>query len=300
MSDQMLIKGVPERIRSWIDNERRERMMTKKEFVIHTLEMAYHKVSGPSLFDEVAARPAPIPDSTPFTFTDLFAGIGGLRIALQRCGGKCVFTSEWDKNAQKTYARWFGDTPEGDITKIKPKDIPDHDVLAAGFPCQPFSIAGVSKKNSLGKAHGFKCLTQGTLFFNIINIVDIKRPPVLFLENVKNLKSHDKGRTWEVISQSLEEQKYWVFQEVLDAADFGVPQHRERVFIICFDKHVFADKPPFEFPPPTAPKVKLREILEDSVDARYTLTSHPWNYLQDYATRHAAKAWHFASSQMAA
>jgi hypothetical protein len=160
MSDQMLIKGVPERIRSWIDTEHRQRMMTKKEFVIEMLEMAYNNIGGPSLFDEIAARPAPIPDSTPFTFTDLFAGIGGLRIALQRCGGKCVFTSEWDKNAQKTYARWFGDTPEGDITKIKPKDIPDHDVLAAGFPCQPFSIAGVSKKNSLGKAHGFKCLTQ--------------------------------------------------------------------------------------------------------------------------------------------
>ncbi len=110
------------------------------------------------LFDEFAARPQPLPEGIPFAFADLFAGIGGLRIALQRCGGKCVFSSEWDKHAQRTYTRWFGETPDGDITNIKPKDIPDHDVLAAGFPCQPFSIAGVSKKNSLGKAHGFKCL----------------------------------------------------------------------------------------------------------------------------------------------
>lgn len=290
MGDQLLIRGVPENIRTWIERESHQRMMAKKEFVIRTLEMAYNSGSDPGLFDEAAARPMPVPDSTPFTFSDLFAGIGGLRIALQRCGGQCVFTSEWDKHAQRTYTRWFGETPHGDITKIKPKDIPDHDVLAAGFPCQPFSIAGVSKKNSLGKAHGFKCLTQGTLFFNIISIVEIKRPPVLLLENVKNLKSHDKGRTWEVIAKSLHEQKYWVFEQVLDASDFGVPQRRERVFIVCFDKHVFAEKPPFEFPKPqVAKKAKLADVLEDSVDGRYTLTAHLWNYLQEYAKRHREK-----------
>jgi DNA (cytosine-5)-methyltransferase 1 len=289
LSDQLAIRGVPKRIRSWIDVERRQKMMTQKEFVIHTLEKACDGGNQPMLFDVVAARPQPIPDSTPFTFADFFAGIGGLRIALQRAGGKCVFSSEWDKNAQKTYARWFGDTPEGDITKIKPKDIPDHDVLAAGFPCQPFSIAGVSKKNSLGKAHGFKCLTQGTLFFNIINIVEIKRPPVLLLENVKNLKSHDQGRTWKVIHDSLDEQQYWVFDKVLDAADFGVPQHRERVFIVCFDKLVFKEKPPFEYPKAIAAPVALKEILEPSVPDNYTLTPHLWDYLQKYAKRHAAK-----------
>jgi DNA (cytosine-5)-methyltransferase 1 len=289
LRDQLAIRGVPQRIRSWIDAERRQKMMTQKEFVIHTLEKACDGGNQPTLFDGVAARPQPIPDSTPFTFIDLFAGIGGLRIALQRTGGKCVFSSEWDKNAQRTYARWFGDIPEGDITKIKPKDIPDHDILAGGFPCQPFSIAGVSKKNSLGKAHGFKCLTQGTLFFNIINIVEIKRPPVLLLENVKNLKSHDQGRTWKVVHDSLDEQQYWVFDKVLDAADFGVPQHRERVLIVCFDKRVFTEKPPFEFPTPTAAPVTLKEILETSVPDNYTLTPHLWDYLQKYAKRHAAK-----------
>src|SRR5688500_3811304 len=144
--------------------------MSQKEFVIRMLEKACDGNDQLKLFDAMAAKPPPIPESVPFTFIDLFAGIGGFRIGMQRAGGRCVFTSEWDQNAQKTYKRWFGDEPHGDIKKIKPKDIPVHDVLVAGFPCQPFSIAGVSKKNALGRAHGFKCLTQGTLFFDIVNI----------------------------------------------------------------------------------------------------------------------------------
>src|SRR5262249_38619060 len=154
----------------------------------------------------------------PFRFIDLFAGIGGFRMALEKLGGACVFSSEWDKYSQKTYKRWYGDTPHGDIRKIAPNEIPDHDILAAGFPCQPFSIAGVSKKKSLGHAHGFKCATQGTLFFNVASIVEVKRPPVLFLENVKNLQSHDKGRTWSTIHETLKQLNYAVFFKVIDAA----------------------------------------------------------------------------------
>ena len=138
-----------------------------------------------------------------FRFIDLFAGIGGFRIGLERLGGQCVFTSEWDKNSQKTYEAWFGDKPHGDINEVNAAEIPDHDILAAGFPCQPFSIAGVSKKRSLGQPDGFRCERQGNLFFRICDIVKVKRPPVLLLENVKNLRSHDKGQTWKVIEHTL-------------------------------------------------------------------------------------------------
>jgi len=231
----------------------------------------------------------PDSDALPFTFSDLFAGIGGLRISLERLGGRCVFSSEWDKYCQKTYNTWFGEMPHGDIREIEPADIPDHDILAAGFPCQPFSIAGVTKKKSLGRPHGFKDATQGTLFFYLAAIVQIKRPPVLFLENVKNLRSHDKGQTWEVVQNTLRELEYVVFHDVIDAADY-VPQHRERVFLICFDRRVFGDKPPFEFSsPPGGEKPQLRSILEPNPDEKYVLSDHLWNYLQEYAERHRRK-----------
>lgn len=225
----------------------------------------------------------------PFTFIDLFAGIGGMRLGLESLGGKCVFSSEWDKHSQKTYEAWFGEKPEGDITEIDPKSIPDHDILVGGFPCQPFSIAGVSKKQSLGKKHGFSDPTQGTLFFNIVKITKTKRPPVLLLENVKNLLSHDKKRTWSVIKSKLEHLNYQVFHKVIDAADY-VPQHRERIYIVCFDKTVFGDDIPFEFPqPPNSKKPVLKSILQRKPDAKYTLTDKLWKYLQDYAEKHRKK-----------
>ena len=290
---QLYIENLPDTLRERVDAKRAVARMTVREFVIDALERAVDDENGYKfdLFDQkpVPLRPA-TPDSLPFKFIDLFAGIGGLRLGLQLAGGRCVFSCEWEKNAQKTYHRWYGDTPKGDITKVLIPDIPKHDVLAAGFPCQPFSIAGVSKKNSLGKAHGFKCHTQGNLFFDLMKIVEIKRPPVLLLENVKNLKSHDKGNTWNVINGSLEDARYWVFSEVLDAADFGVPQHRERVFIVCFDKEEFPIRPPFLYPKPTHDTwTKLRDILEPNPDKRYTLTDHLWTYLQDYAQRHREK-----------
>lgn len=225
-----------------------------------------------------------------FTFIDLFAGIGGMRLAFEKQGGVCVFSSEWDEYAQKTYLANFGVLPQGDITKIAADDIPAHDILAAGFPCQPFSIAGVSKKNSLGKATGFQDKTQGTLFFDVCRIIDKKRPKAFLLENVKNLKSHDKGNTWRVIRESLEQLDYEVFDKVLDGQEF-VPQHRERIFIVGFDRHIYNTsdiKFDFSLKRPDSIPV-LRDILEKDVPDKYTLTDNLWGYLQNYAARHKAK-----------
>lgn len=222
-----------------------------------------------------------------YDFIDLFAGIGGMRIAFQNAGCRCVFSSEWDKNCQKTYYANFGEIPYGDITKINAKDIPNHDILVAGFPCQPFSIAGVSKKNSMGRATGFADKTQGTLFFDVCRIIAEKRPKAFMLENVKNLKSHDKGNTWRVIKSSLEELNYSVYSGVFDGQDF-VPQHRERVLIVGFDKERYGEVP-FEFDykkPETKPM--LKDILFEEYEKKYILTPHLWEYLQNYAAKHKA------------
>ena len=223
------------------------------------------------------------PVTKQFTFIDLFAGIGGMRIAFEKAGGKCIFSSEWDKFAQQTYEANFGEKPEGDIRKIKSSDIPDHDILIAGFPCQPFSISGVSKKNALGKPHGFDDPTQGTLFFEIKRVLEDKKPAAFLLENVKNLRSHDKGNTYRVIKKTLKDLGYTIFDQVIDA-DTYVPQHRERIFIVGF-----RDPTSFLFPD-HKPKVKpkFRQILEKNVPDKYTLTNHLWNYLQNYAKKHKA------------
>jgi len=224
-----------------------------------------------------------------FAFIDLFAGIGGMRIAFESCGGQCVFSSEWDRYCQKTYFANFGVLPHGDITKINEKDIPDHDILVAGFPCQPFSIAGVSKKNSLGRATGFLDKTQGTLFFDVIRIIMEKRPCAFLLENVKNLRNHDKGNTWRVIMESLEELDYKIFSDILDGKMFS-PQHRERVLIVGFDRRRYGNSIKFDFNLEVPENsLKVRDILETSVDKKYTLTDHLWQYLQDYAAKHKAK-----------
>ena len=245
-----------------------------------------------------------------FDFIDLFAGIGGLRKAFEGIGGRCVFTSEWDCYAQKTYAENFrdGHPIAGDITQVDAADIPDHDVLLAGFPCQPFSIAGVSKKNALGKAHGFACETQGTLFFDVARIIDTKRPRAFLLENVKNLLSHDKGRTFDVIRRTLtNDLGYHIYYRVIDGAHF-VPQHRERILIVGFREPVAFD---FDaLPLPQKGTRKLKDILHRTDGSehvlpwdegrffdhkkqrpqdKYTLTDNLWLYLQNYAAKHRAK-----------
>jgi DNA (cytosine-5)-methyltransferase 1 len=223
-----------------------------------------------------------------FTFIDLFAGIGGIRLAYQNLGGTCVFTSEWDKYSKQTYEANFGELPHGDITKIDEKDIPDHDILLGGFPCQPFSLAGVSKKNALGRAHGFEDETQGTLFFDVARIIGHKKPKVFMLENVKNLLSHDKGNTFKIIKKTLEQLEYSVYFKVLDGKHF-VPQHRERIIIVGFRNEVFNKKEQFQFPVLPEQSTKVRDILEDEVASKYTLSDKLWNYLQEYAIKHRAK-----------
>ena len=229
-----------------------------------------------------------------YTFIDLFAGIGGLRLAFESTGARCVYSNEWNKFSQVTYRANFNETPDGDITKVKVSDIPDHDVLVGGFPCQPFSIAGVSKKNSLGRATGFEDKTQGTLFFNICSILKEKRPKAFMLENVKNLLSHDNMRTFGVIKDSLEKTlkegglEYKIFYKVLDGQLF-VPQHRERIVIVGFDAQRYGNSFNFAFDL-TPPKEKpiLRSILEENVDDKYTLSDKLWSYLQAYAAKHKA------------
>jgi len=245
-----------------------------------------------------------------FRFVDLFAGIGGIRLAFEQLGGQCVFTSEWDSYAQKTYATNFpgGHAIHGDITQIAAGDIPDHDLLLAGFPCQPFSIAGVSKKNALGRKHGFLDETQGTLFFDVARIIKAKRPRAFLLENVKNLRSHDRGRTFATICGVLKDELgYDIHCKVIDGAHF-VPQHRERILIAGFSEAVAFDWE--AIPLPEKNRRKLKDILHRTdgsepeiendgsrffdhkrkrVDAKYTLTDKLWQYLQDYSAKHKAK-----------
>ena len=224
-----------------------------------------------------------------FTFIDLFAGIGGLRRGFQSIGGACIFTSEWDRFSQQTYEANYRDNRpvEGDIRPFaeRPDLIPAHDVLLAGFPCQPFSIAGVSKKNALGRPHGFLCDTQGTLFFDTAQIIAHHRPAAFVLENVKNLESHDGGNTFATIKHVLtQELGYHVTTRVISSEPW-VPQKRRRIFIVGFREATKFDINNLKLP--DAPGPTLRSILDKKVDPKYTLTPHLWKYLQDYAAKHA-------------
>ncbi len=261
--------------------------------IVSTVEYASIVAENPveyRVFSDFFNVPFPGPEKKKFTFIDLFAGMGGFRLAMQAQGGKCVFSSEWNKFAQKTYFANFGEMPFGDITKNATKlYIPKQfDVLCAGFPCQPFSIAGVSKKKSLGMETGFKDKTQGTLFFDVADIINRHRPKAFFLENVKNLISHDKGNTFRVIKETLEELDYSIHYQIMDGQAY-VPQHRERIIIVGFDKKIFHGKEQFEFPQQPVKNIAIKDILEPSVDSKYTLSDRLWNYLQSYAEKHRAK-----------
>lgn len=264
----------------------------------------------PYLADAIRQRLLPLPNrggghEAAFTFVDLFAGIGGIRAGFEAQGGRCVFTSEWNPYAKKTYLANFPESTHtfaGDITQVEARDIPDHDVLLAGFPCQPFSIAGVSKKNALGRKHGFADETQGTLFFDVARIIAAKRPKAFLLENVKNLVNHDKGKTFRVIRKTLElELGYHIHCEVIDGQCF-VPQHRERILIVGF-------REPTDFTwddlqlPKQGPTLKVILHPQDGsepaeppythgpdgkVNPKYTLSTHLWRYLRDYAAKHRA------------
>ena len=263
----------------------------------------------PYLSDAIRQRILPVCENVkpdvPFRFIDLFAGIGGVRLGFEAHGGQCVFTSEWNKFAQKTYMENFppasGHVFAGDITAVDEHDIPDHEILLAGFPCQPFSIAGVSKKNALGRPHGFECTTQGTLFFDVARIIAAKRPQAFLLENVKNLLSHDKGNTFRVILQTLrDELGYEVHYKVIDGQHF-VPQHRERILIVGFKNPTAFSWDNLRLPGKGV--TKLGSILHPAdgseqaeepyttgemgkVNAKYILTPKLWEYLQAYAEKH--------------
>ncbi|BAW80681.1 DNA-cytosine methyltransferase [Candidatus Nitrosoglobus terrae] len=223
-----------------------------------------------------------------FKFIDLFSGIGGFHQALANQGGKCAMACDWNDKSRETYEVNYSLTPLGDIQQITAAQLPDYDVLCAGFPCQPFSIAGVSKKNSLGKKHGFEDKIQGNMFFEIIRIAQMKRSKIMFLENVKHLKSHDKGNTWKVIYNTLLENDYVVFFKVVDGS-YYVPQKRQRVFMVCFDRKVFPNIK-FDFPEyPAKRKLELQDVIEKHVDNKYTLSDKLWSYLQQHKENSAKK-----------
>ena len=286
VSEAAVVAGYTVRtIRRWERGETRPRQSAINEM------LAYSKAVG----------------APEFTFIDLFAGIGGMRRGFESIGGKCIYTSEWNKYAQETYRANYHCDHEiaGDITEINEQDIPKHDVLLAGFPCQPFSIAGVSKKNALNMPHGFRCETQGTLFFDVARILAHHRPRAFLLENVKNLVNHDKGRTFRIIRETLElELGYTVSCKVIDAKSW-LPQHRERIFIVGFREQNRFTFDNMEIEDPLKGP-KLRSILhpEDGseypenpftkgkrakVSSKYTLSDHLWNYLQAYAEKHRKK-----------
>ncbi|MFI5160723.1 MAG: DNA (cytosine-5-)-methyltransferase [Sphingobacteriales bacterium] len=275
-----------------IYRERAYEIAENSPYTLNEPEVLYHAVQK-ELFEATDIPfPGPKPGTEKFTFIDLFAGIGGFRLALQNLGGLCVYTSEYDKYAQKTYFANYGETPFGDITKEEVKAfIPKKfDILCGGFPCQPFSIAGVSKKNSLGRKHGFDDEKQGNLFFHVAEIIAEHRPKAFFLENVKNLVSHDKGNTFKVIKQTLLDLGYSFDHRVLNGKHF-VPQHRDRTIMVGFDKRVFGEDIKFDFDLVKLPEAnhQIKSILKKSVDPKYTLSNHLWNYLQNYAKKHKEK-----------
>lgn len=288
-----------------IKNKRQELGLTQKDFADalglgkngdRTLRRWENGESAPSALEykqimDFAAE-VPFPNKgvdAKFDFIDLFAGIGGIRIPFQELGGKCVFTSEWDKFAQKTYRINFGEQPSGDITKIREEDIPHFDILLGGFPCQPFSQAGLKK--------GFAD-TRGTLFFEIERIINVHRPKAFLLENVKQLRGHDKGRTLAVILKHLEAMNYYVKYEVLRAGDFGVPQNRERIYIVGFSKDHFAlpEGFSFQFPEPTHAQTRVGDILESNVDEKYTISDALWEGHQRRKKEHEEKGNGFGYS----
>ncbi len=305
------LKAVHHALRYWTQEELAVRVRRDPRTIRRwvTGESAPRWETGRLIEQELASDQRPRqPD---FTFIDLFAGIGGLRRGFQAMNGRCVFTSEWDTHANRTYRANFPDSDDiaGDITKIRPESLPAHDLLLAGFPCQPFSLAGVSKKNSLGRAHGFLDKTQGTLFFNIVSILQAKQPRAFLLENVKNLRSHDGGRTYQVIVGTLRELGYQVSDRVISATPW-VPQRRERVYLVGFREAVDVDFESLGRPPiaPTLADVlhtcdeepespyTLSERGVTVVNTKYTLSDHLWKYLQDYAAKHREKGNGFGCS----
>ena len=236
--------------------------------------------------DIIKFRNTVMGDKNPFKFIDLFAGIGGFRIPFDNLGGECVFSSEWDRFSQQTYHANFGKYPEGDITAIPVTDIPYHDILLAGFPCQPFSHAGLKK--------GFSD-TRGSLFFDILRILNHLHPRIVFLENVKAFKTHDNGLTFKTVTEKLKATGYEVFDKVLNARNFGLPQNRDRIYIVALHKKKVSDLN-FKFPPNLKQKKTVKDILEKTVDEKYTISDRLWMSHQRRRQKHRANGNGFGYS----
>ena len=272
-----------------------------RERVVAALAEAGLYESDANLIQRVfGTLPFPPPPRPAFTFIDLFAGIGGFRLALQGLGGYCAFSSEWDRAAQQTYLRNYGELPFGDLTQFTREEhedahirafVPAHEILAGGFPCQPFSHAGVSARTAVGKQHGFACTTQGTLFFDLLRIAAARRPKVLFLENVRNIERHDGGRTFAVIRESIEELDYDFHHAIVDASTL-VPQRRFRCFMVCFRKDLGVD---FHFPVFSGPQLPLSSILEPNPDPSYTITDTLWHGHQNRTRRNLDRGTGFTA-----
>jgi DNA (cytosine-5)-methyltransferase 1 len=265
-----------------------EESTRKRKQVMRVLE--HEAPYQASLPIEWADIPFPPPEKSRFRFIDLFAGIGGFRIAMQELGGHCVFSSEWDPYAKKTYEANFGEVPFGDIRKISEEEIPDHEVLCAGFPCQPFSLAGVSARKSLHTAHGFACETQGTLFFDIVRIIKAKQPRIVFLENVRNLVGHDEGKTFSIIKSTIEKLGYSFSYKLIDSSPL-VPQRRIRCYMVC----IRGGEKGFSFPDIQGPPLPLKSILESEVDESYTISSKLWEGHQRRTNRNLARGTGFTA-----
>lgn len=317
MSDQELAELLLKQARQKYTQEHLAEILEVSPRTIARWQKGQTPLTGVRLLalKQILQSPHSLVHPADFTFIDLFAGIGGMRLAFEANGGECVFTSEWNTHSQKTYGANFKDDAPiaGDITELDGAAVPDHDVLLAGFPCQPFSIAGVSKKNALGNPHGFECKTQGTLFFDVARIIKAKQPKAFLLENVKNLKRHDKGKTFSVILDTLErELGYHVSYRIIDAKHF-LPQHRERIFIVGFRSDTKFDWAEARLPKIGKSTPTLNAILHPqdgseepeepyttgrkaAVNGKYTLTDHLWKYLRDYAAKHKAKGNGFGFS----
>lgn len=276
---------------------------TLKLRVVETLKEHNLYINRDSFKSHLLAEvPFPPPSKKKFKFIDLFAGIGGFRLALQKQHGFCAFSSEWDRSAQNTYLKNYGELPFGDITqfssplvsdKLLELYIPDHDILAAGFPCQPFSHAGVSARNSIGNKHGFECDTQGTLFFDIMRIVAVKKPKVLFLENVRNIQRHDQGKTFEIIKDSIEEQGYTFKHEIIDSSTL-VPQRRVRCYMVCFRSDIGID---FTFPKFNGDLLPLKSILQEdpAIVDKFTISDKLWSGHMARTSRNIARGTGFTA-----
>ena len=285
MAKSLLIRNIDDSTMKWIQ-QNIPAGVTQEKFIKSLIDSA--RVMEPAAKKNLPSKN----ESSEFTFIDLFAGIGGFHFGMKINGGRCVFANEWDKYSAMTYLAWTGCEylTTSDIRDLEyESEIPSHDVLCAGFPCQPFSIAGVSKKNSLGRKHGFQDAEQGNLFFAICDIVAEKKPAVLFLENVKNLRSHDKGKTWKVTTEAIDALGYEMKFQIIDAQGW-VPQHRERIYMVCFNRRKFtrSEIDSFKFPVPSGNKLTLASILEPDPHKKYMLTDNLWSYLQKYAAKHAA------------